>query len=126
MGGGAGKSICAPAPRVVRLFRRRLCVGPGAQASHRSVGRGCTILGADYLPNALLHAIFTLHRVDGHPLHELVKIVSFNAARAIGQLSQRGQIAIGRRADMALIFDRDEIPRITATFVDGRQVYASV
>jgi alpha-D-ribose 1-methylphosphonate 5-triphosphate diphosphatase len=53
-----------------------------------------------------------------------VRMVSLNAARAVG-LHDRGAIAAGLRADLALVrLDSAGFPHVEATFLAGQQVFS--
>lgn len=60
------------------------------------------ILATDYYPAAPLHAAFQIAEDGILPLHESVKLVSQNAADAMG-LQDRGRIAVGCRADVVVV-----------------------
>ena len=57
------------------------------------------ILAADYHPGAILAAVRVLAKTDPTGLAGAVRLASANPARALG-LSDRGEIAIGKRADL--------------------------
>jgi alpha-D-ribose 1-methylphosphonate 5-triphosphate diphosphatase len=64
------------------------------------------ILSSDYVPSSPLQAVYQL-AVDGTTsLVDGAKLVSGNPARAVG-LDDRGQIAIGRRADLVQVQPHD-------------------
>jgi alpha-D-ribose 1-methylphosphonate 5-triphosphate diphosphatase len=67
------------------------------------------ILSSDYAPVSLLHAAFLLHSGIEMPLPEAVAKVSFNPARAL-RLSDRGEIAPGKRADLVRVCIVDQLP----------------
>ncbi len=85
----------------------------------------CDIIGSDYSPASILHALFALHRGGLGPLHELVNRVSLNPARAMGMDREIGAVEIGRRADLLLVDPGGAVPRILRTFVDGEVVFSS-
>jgi alpha-D-ribose 1-methylphosphonate 5-triphosphate diphosphatase len=60
------------------------------------------ILSSDYAPVALLHSAFLLNSEGGMPLPEAVAKVSRNPAQALG-LGDRGEIALGKRADLVRV-----------------------
>ena len=67
------------------------------------------ILSSDYAPVSLLHAAFLLHSTIEMPLPEAVAKVSFNPAQALG-LTDRGEIAPGKRADLVRVCVVDQMP----------------
>lgn len=85
----------------------------------------CNIIGSDYSPAMMLHALFILHRLNAGPLNELVKMVSYNPAKALGIDDHLGSIQVGLYADLVLVDISDPIPRIVKTFVGGKQVFST-
>jgi alpha-D-ribose 1-methylphosphonate 5-triphosphate diphosphatase len=85
----------------------------------------CNIIGSDYSPAMMLHAIFTLHRLKMGPLNELVKMVSYNPAKALGIDDHLGSIQEGLWADLVLVDTSDPVPRVVKTFVNGKQVFSA-
>ncbi|UFN48800.1 alpha-D-ribose 1-methylphosphonate 5-triphosphate diphosphatase [Roseomonas sp. OT10] len=81
-------------------------------------------LAADYHQGAMLPAVFAYARTGVMPLPEAIALVTRNPARAVG-LEDRGAVAEGQRADLALVEDRgDAPPRIRATLRAGVPVYS--
>jgi len=80
----------------------------------------CSVLASDYYYPAQLAAAFKL---AGQAVGEFVdcwRLVSANPARAAG-LDDRGDIAIGKRADLILVDDsRPSHPEVVAAFVAGQ------
>ncbi|MEO0993430.1 MAG: alpha-D-ribose 1-methylphosphonate 5-triphosphate diphosphatase [Pseudomonadota bacterium] len=115
----AGEHTILGAPNVVRggSHNGMMSAGPAAKEGL------CTVLTSDYYYPAPLHAAFRLVR-EGMAMTEAWALVSTNAAEAAG-LPDRGRIAEGQRADLVIIDDSlPELPRVTASYVAGRQVYA--
>jgi alpha-D-ribose 1-methylphosphonate 5-triphosphate diphosphatase len=79
------------------------------------------ILAADYSPAALLQAAFALVDRGVLPLHEAVKLIGQNPAAALG-LHDRGQLAIGRSADITLV-EPGVRPRVRGTIRRGVPIY---
>lgn len=77
------------------------------------------ILAADYHPAAILPAIRSLAPQDPGGLPGAVRLGSANPAQALG-LAYRGEIAVGKRADLAIVDARD---RVVATLCNGETVY---
>jgi alpha-D-ribose 1-methylphosphonate 5-triphosphate diphosphatase len=72
-------------------------------------------LASDYLPSGLLAGAFTLARCGMAALPAATGLVTWGAAAAAG-LSDRGRLAAGLRADLALVDDRASWPVVRATF----------
>lgn len=79
------------------------------------------ILASDYHPSAMLPAVLALAE-GGGGLPTAVALVSANPAQAL-KLQDRGAIEVGLRADL-VIAERGRLPRVRATFCQGRQVYS--
>ncbi|MDF0600722.1 alpha-D-ribose 1-methylphosphonate 5-triphosphate diphosphatase [Psychromarinibacter sp. C21-152] len=96
----AGDWIVFGAPNVLRGGSH---IGAASPSAADMVERGlCDILASDYFYPAMLSAVARLHAERRAPLHALWKLVSANPAAASG-LSDRGEIAVGRRADLVLL-----------------------
>jgi alpha-D-ribose 1-methylphosphonate 5-triphosphate diphosphatase len=80
------------------------------------------ILATDYYPPAMLHAAFQLADEGIMPLHESIKLISQNPADAM-HLTDRGQIAIGRSADLVLV-EPGQHHRVRATLRQGVPIYS--
>jgi alpha-D-ribose 1-methylphosphonate 5-triphosphate diphosphatase len=72
-------------------------------------------LASDYLPSGLLAGAFTLARAGLATLPTAMGLVTWGAAAAAG-LSDRGRLAAGLRADLALVDDTDSWPTVRATY----------
>ncbi len=85
----------------------------------------CDILASDYYYPAMLAAIARLSADGIGPLASLWPLVSANPARACG-LSDRGQIAVGLRADLVILdWPEGGLPAIRQTWIAGRCAYAA-
>ena len=84
----------------------------------------CDMIGSDYSPSSLLHAVFKLHQLELGTLPELIGMISHQPARVIGLEDRIGSIATGMEADLVLVDTRGHAPRVIQTFVSGRQVYS--
>jgi len=81
----------------------------------------CDILASDYYYPAMLQAVWRLAgSTDG--IAAFWPLVSANPARAAG-LADRGTLAPGNRADCIVVDVSGGVPRVAATFVEGRLVY---
>ncbi|WP_332687780.1 alpha-D-ribose 1-methylphosphonate 5-triphosphate diphosphatase [Devosia sp.] len=80
------------------------------------------ILSSDYVPFALLQAAFMLpERVDGLSLPQALATVTRNPARAAG-LDDRGEIAIGKRADLVRVQMIGGMPVVRGVWRQGNRV----
>lgn len=79
------------------------------------------ILSSDYVPASLVHGVLRLHRDGGMGLAAAVATATSTPARLLG-LDDRGEIAIGRRADILRVNDRPETPVVRAVWRDGARV----
>jgi len=79
------------------------------------------ILAADYHPAAILPAIRALSETDTDGLVGAVRLVSKNPAKALG-LKDRGEIAAGKRADLAVVDAND---RVVQTFSAGEIIFSN-
>lgn len=86
----------------------------------------CDILASDYYYPAMLSAVARL-RADGvASLSDLWKLVAANPALALG-LTDRGEIAPGRRADLVLIdWPEGDPPAVRMCLSAGRVAYAAM
>lgn len=79
------------------------------------------IISSDYIPASLLRAIWYLAaQSDGLSLAEAVLFGSLRPAETFG-LSDRGEIAVGKRADLIRVADRSG-PVVRAVWTAGRPV----
>jgi alpha-D-ribose 1-methylphosphonate 5-triphosphate diphosphatase len=86
----------------------------------------CTVLASDYHYPSLLGAVFRLAKDDVAFLPDAWNLVAANPAEAVG-LDDRGRLEPGRRADVIVVDDSGPFgPRVAASFVAGRCVYASM
>lgn len=78
------------------------------------------ILSSDYVPASLLHGAFLLHSEIGLPLQDALATVTANPARLL-KLEDRGEIAVGKRADTVRITVVDEVPVVRKVWRDGER-----
>ena len=80
------------------------------------------ILSSDYVPFALLQAAFVLpQRVHGLSLSQALATVTVNPARA-SSLDDRGEIAVGKRADLVRVRLVDGMPIVRGVWRQGIRV----
>ncbi|ALC83104.1 MULTISPECIES: alpha-D-ribose 1-methylphosphonate 5-triphosphate diphosphatase [Bacillus] len=80
------------------------------------------ILCSDYYPGSLLHGIFYLYN-RGHDLVDAVKLATLNPAKSLGLADFTGSIEIGKRADILIIDDEKNQPKLHKTILDGEVIY---
>lgn len=81
-------------------------------------------LCGDYSPAALLPAVMNLRELAGLELHEAVALVASNPARAAG-LKDRGEIAMGKRADLVAVKHLGGLPQAERVWVGGKPAYSA-
>jgi alpha-D-ribose 1-methylphosphonate 5-triphosphate diphosphatase len=79
------------------------------------------ILASDYYPAALLQTPFKVAQQGILSLPQAIRLVTSNPAHAAG-LQDRGQIAVGQRADLVLVEPGDEV-RVRVTLRGGEAIY---
>ena len=114
----AGMATVMGAPNVVRGGSH----SGNASARELAEAGELDILSSDYVPAALLMAAFRLAdapAVGG--LAGAIRLVSKAPAEATG-LHDRGEIAVGRRADLLRVATHDGEPVVRAVWREGRRV----
>jgi alpha-D-ribose 1-methylphosphonate 5-triphosphate diphosphatase len=114
----AGMATVMGAPNVVRGGSH----SGNASARELAEAGHLDILSSDYVPAALLMAAFRLAdtaAVGG--LARAIRLISRAPAEATG-LHDRGEIAVGRRADMLRVATHDGEPVVRAVWREGRRV----
>ena len=97
-----GQLIVMGAPNIVRGGSQS-----GTVAAAELLGLGLLdILSSDYVPSSPLQAVFQLWADGAMGLADGAKLVSRNPARAVS-LDDRGEIAIGKRADLVQVRPHD-------------------
>lgn len=79
------------------------------------------VFSSDYVPASLMQSAFLLHTLIGWSMPKAVATVTRNPARAVG-LADRGEIAVGQRADLVRVHLRGARPVVRETFSAGRRV----
>jgi alpha-D-ribose 1-methylphosphonate 5-triphosphate diphosphatase len=116
----AGDHIVMGAPNVIRGGSHL-----NATSADSLVRAGlCPVLTSDYYYPALLQAPFALARAGSAPLADAWALVSSEPAAAAG-LRDRGTLTPGKRADIVIVDDHEQPPRVAVSIVAGRVVYQS-
>lgn len=99
----------------------------GNLCAHEAINEGVIdVICSDYYPAAMIHGVFEMHRTFGHPLHEMVKLITLNPAKAVQIDEHVGSIEVGKLADLVIIeFIEEDYPVVTRAIVDGKTVYQS-
>ncbi len=113
-----GMSTVFGAPNILRGKSQSGAV----RALDAVVAGAADCLCADYHPAALLVAVFRLPELAGITLAEAVRLVSANPARAAG-LVDRGEIAVGKRADLVAVAHVKGLAQASSVFAAGKRVY---
>ena len=80
------------------------------------------ILSSDYIPSSLMRAAFRIAQdIEGIELPEAVAVVTLKPAHAVG-LHDRGEIAVGKRADLVWVHDAGGLPVVRSVWREGRRV----
>ncbi|RCS25351.1 alpha-D-ribose 1-methylphosphonate 5-triphosphate diphosphatase [Phyllobacterium salinisoli] len=114
----AGLSVLMGAPNVVRGGSHS-----GNVSARELAENGCLdILSSDYIPFSLMQSAFFLSDVvDRISLPQAMRLVSKNSAEAVG-LDDRGEIAVGKRADLVRVRVDDHVPLIKTVWRQGARV----
>jgi len=118
--GRLGMDVLMGAPNILRGGSLT-----GNLSGQEAIRQGaCTVIGSDYAPMSMLHAVFQVYRTGILPLHEAIGLVTRNPARAVG-LKRTGALQEGFVADLVLIDMHADVPRIVKTLVGGREVFSA-
>lgn len=114
----AGIRVLMGAPNLVRGGSHT----GNVSAEELARGGRLDILSSDYVPSSLLWAAFDLtRRVLSIRLPEAVRMITKTPAEVAG-LADRGEIAIGRRADLVRVALAGEMPVVKGVWREGRRV----
>jgi alpha-D-ribose 1-methylphosphonate 5-triphosphate diphosphatase len=110
----AGEMTVFGAPNVLRGGSHIGC----PSATQMAAEGLCSILSSDYYYPAMLAAPFRLAAETCLSLEQAWRLVSAHPAAALG-LKDRGEITLGRRADLLLVEAAPNGPRLVATLCGG-------
>jgi len=114
----AGISVLMGAPNVVRGGSHSGNVAAETLARNGHLD----ILSSDYVPASLLLGAFELaRRIEGYGLDKALRTVTANPARA-ASLDDRGEIALGKRADLVRVHLAEGQPVVREVYREGRRV----
>ncbi len=112
-----GLAIVAGAPNIVRGGSHSGNVA-AMELAHEGL---LDALSSDYAPTSLLAGAWRLHRDAGFTLSAAIRRVSLDPARACGLLD-RGEIAVGRLADLVRVKEVRGMPVVREVWRDGSRV----
>ncbi|MFT7371437.1 MAG: alpha-D-ribose 1-methylphosphonate 5-triphosphate diphosphatase [Oleiphilaceae bacterium] len=116
----AGMSTIFGAPNILRGKSQS-----GSMKAIEAIHEGVAdCLCADYSPASLIVAIFRVPELSDLDLPAAIRLVTTNPAKAAG-LSDRGEIAVGKRADLIAIGMPGDLPQVTTVWSSGKQVYSA-
>lgn len=113
-----GLHVCVGAPNIVRGKSH----GNNMRAIDAISINAADIICSDYLPSAMLPAVFKLKK-EGIPLPDAVKMATLNPAKALGINNRLGVIEEGKQADLLIVELHNDYPVVRKTLVEGRVVY---
>ncbi len=114
----AGLKVLMGAPNVVRGGSHSGNVSARTLAEEGLLD----VLSSDYIPFSLIQGAFMLaETVDGVSLNQAINMVSKTPAEAVG-LEDRGEIAVGRRADLVRVSTEDDVPVVRSVWREGMRV----
>jgi len=115
-----GLQVLMGAPNIVRGASH----SGNVSAHHLATLGMLDILSSDYYPASLMDAAFRIAHDDSNAftLPQAVQLVTRNPAQALG-LGDRGLIAEGKRADLALVNRHEGNIYVKNVWRQGRQVY---
>lgn len=115
---GAGLSVLMGAPNLVLGGSHSGNVSAMDLAQRKVLD----ILSSDYVPSSMIQGVFMLWQSGSKPtLPAAVATVSTTPARAVG-LDDRGEIAMGRRADLVRVSMADDTPTVVSVWRQGHRV----
>ena len=114
----AGLAVLMGGPNVVRGMSHNGNIS-AAELAREGV---LDVLSSDYVPFSLMIAAFQLpERVDGISLPQSVSMVTRNPAKA-AHLYDRGEIAVGKRADLVRVRKAESAPVVRGVWRQGKRV----
>ena len=114
-----GLSTVAGAPNLLRGKSQAgsMCALDGIKAD------AIDCLCSDYSPASLIVAVFQLAQSREIALHEVIQLVTSHPAKASGLLD-RGEISVGKRADLIAVSQPGNLPQVTDVFIEGINVFS--
>lgn len=114
----AGMSTIFGAPNILRGKSQS-----GSMKAIEAIHEGVAdCLCADYSPASLIVAIFKIPELSDIDLPAAVRLVTSNPAKA-ARLDDRGEIAVGKRADLIIVDTPAGLPQVSHVWCNGISVY---
>lgn len=114
----SGMSTIFGAPNILRGKSQSGSI-KAIEAIHEGVA---DCLCADYSPASLIVAIFKIPELSELDLPAAVRLVTSNPAKA-ARLDDRGEIAVGKRADLIVVDTPAGLPQVSQVWSNGISVY---
>ena len=116
----AGMSTIFGAPNILRGKSQS-----GSMKAIDAIHEGVAdCLCADYAPASLIVSVFRIPELSDLDLPAAIRLVTSNPAKA-ARLSDRGEIAIGKRADLIAVSMPGGLPQVSDVWSNGTQVYCA-
>lgn len=114
----AGMSTIFGAPNILRGKSQS-----GSMKAIEAIHEGVAdCLCADYAPASLIASVFRIPQLSDLDLASAIRLVTVNPAKA-AKLTDRGEIAIGKRADFIAVSMPAGLPQVTDVWSNGCRVY---
>ena len=114
----AGMSTIFGAPNILRGKSQS-----GSMKAMEAIHEGVAdCLCADYSPASLIVAVFKLPELCDLDLPAAIRLVTSNPAKA-ARLNDRGEIAVGKRADLITVDTPAGLPQVTNVWSKGSSIY---
>jgi alpha-D-ribose 1-methylphosphonate 5-triphosphate diphosphatase len=114
----AGMSTIFGAPNILRGKSQS-----GSMKAIDAIHEGVAdCLCADYAPASLIVSVFRIPESSDLDLPAAIRLVTSNPAKA-ARLTDRGEIAIGKRADLIAVSMPGGLPQVSDVWSNGMQVY---
>ncbi|MBN2419390.1 MAG: alpha-D-ribose 1-methylphosphonate 5-triphosphate diphosphatase, partial [Deltaproteobacteria bacterium] len=120
----AGRSnlhVCLGAPNALRGYSQS-----NNLSARDAIASGlCDILCSDYAPMTMLQAAFSLADAKLLSLHEAVRLVTVNPAKAVGIHNETGLLEEAKAADFIIVDKQNGHAHVLKTFVAGQEVFST-
>jgi len=114
----AGLKVMMGGPNIVRGGSH----SGNVSARELAVKRVLDIVSSDYIPNSMLHAAFKLtDDQHGFKLPQAIRAVTKTPADA-ANLYDRGEISVGKRADLVRVRYASDLPLVKGVWRDGQRI----